>query len=71
MNFGVEARDGEQGFDSATGAGAVRAQNAVYHDVLFSKGNTLVLTLHSLWGGLAPGAAWPTCIPSGPARAHA
>ena len=56
MNFGVEARDGEQRFDSATGTGAVRAHKGVYRDALFAKGNTLVLTLHSLWGGLAPGA---------------
>eukprot|EP00966_Prymnesium_polylepis_P121455 2806994-Prymnesium_polylepis.1 len=43
-------------FDSATGTGAVRAHKGVYYDALFAKGNTLVLTLHSLWGGLAPGA---------------
>ena len=55
-NFGVEARDGEQRFDSATGTGAVRAHKGVYHDALFAKGNTLVLTLHNLWDGLAPGA---------------
>eukprot|EP00966_Prymnesium_polylepis_P189542 4391993-Prymnesium_polylepis.1 len=40
MNFGVEARDGEQRFNSATGAGAVRAHQGVYHDALFVKGNT-------------------------------
>ena len=73
MNFGVEARDGEQRFDSATGTGAVRAHKGVYHDALFAKGNTLVLTLHSLWGGLAPGAVAHLYIPvhTQPARAHA
>ena len=28
MNFGVEARDGERRFDSATGTGAVRAHRS-------------------------------------------
>ena len=40
----------------STGTGAVKARSGFYHDALVNKRNTLVLTLHSTWGGLAPGA---------------
>eukprot|EP00966_Prymnesium_polylepis_P157450 3638811-Prymnesium_polylepis.1 len=46
-NFGVEARAGEGGFDPSTGKGAVLRHQGVYHDALFVKENTLVLTLHN------------------------
>eukprot|EP00966_Prymnesium_polylepis_P124889 2888569-Prymnesium_polylepis.1 len=53
------------------GTGAVRAHKGVYHDALFAKGNTLIITLHSLWGGLAPGAVAHLYVYPQPARAHA
>ena len=55
-NFGVKARAGTQRWDSASGAGAVKAHSGFYNDALVNKRNTLVLTLHSTWGGFAPGS---------------
>ena len=54
--LGVKARAGERRWDSTEGAGAVREHRGQYHDAIVNKRNTVVLTLHNLWGGFAPGA---------------
>ena len=34
----------------------MKARRGEYHDAITNKRNTVVLTLHNLWGGFAPGA---------------
>ena len=34
----------------------MREHRGQYHDAIVNKRNTVVLTLHNLWGGFAPGA---------------
>ena len=54
--LGVDARDGARCWDPVAGTGAVKARRGEYHDAITNKRNTVVLTLHNLWGGFAPGA---------------
>ena len=54
LNHGVQARDGDESWDNATGAGRVTAHRGAYHDALHNKHNTVVLTISNLWGGLNP-----------------
>ena len=43
-----------RGLGRYSGAGAVTEHKGDYHDAVHVKGNSLVLTVHSLWGGMAP-----------------
>ena len=54
--LGVKARDGAERWDSVRGTGAVRAHRGDYHDALHVKRNTILLLVHSIFGGFARGA---------------
>ena len=54
--LGVKARDGAERWDSVRGTGAVRAHRGDYHDALHVKRNTVILLVHSIFGGFARGA---------------
>ena len=47
---------GDGRWDPCTGQGTVGVHNGNYHDALTAKRNTVILTLHNLFGGFAPGA---------------
>ena len=54
--LGVVEREGDGRWDPAVGAGAVKAHRGAYHDAIHVKRNTVLLFLHSHFGGFGPGA---------------
>ena len=54
--LGVRAREGDQPWDSSTGAGSVKEHRGDYHDAIHTKRNTVHLRVHNTFGGFNPGA---------------
>ena len=62
-NYGLAARGvgGSEAFDHTTGAGRVVAHKGAYHDCIHVKGNTLLLLISEIFGGVhGRGIRWLT-----------
>jgi hypothetical protein len=56
---GVAARPGDTAWSTTEGTGYVEApprKHVAYYDAIHSKGNTVGISLHNVFGGAAPGA---------------